>query len=897
MSWRVRALLLLFVGIWAWLQTPYLTVMWHQWLASVGAARNVTTAIPSTAYLLRDSQWLEFNIPPGATALRILTNAAVTDPNSEPGHSLQRDRVGWRYAVDYQLCDELSQPVESRTYHLRASLQQYEDSESGSYYGMTWFQGSNQLSARTCTISLPLTQQAKRPQRLRVRLSPAKADVTQVVARVYMRTERPQYSHPYTWARLSEKQRDRLCRASVYPPDLISLRERRNLLRWNWSALPPRGRADLDFQQRRIYQQETVPTSSDRTDPFEEGLELSSNQLITFILPLRAASVQIEASWLTSLDSVNVALADSAESNDRAPQPLTVRWYPADPKLPAQSWQIAPEEADDFEIDVDGGLLELQATDRIAVHPTWSPNELTNDPGLVAPDWIEDDLGRLVMTPSIKGLRAYTVDQSGELRYTVNAIFNQPTPCRVTLRQLLPASESATTLAASATVTCQWRDANNDLVREMELPVPSQLSLYDHADFRRLPSKLSEPADYFFSIPAQVRSVVLLDPSGFVVATMATRPDELPRAVTLSNLAECEEQDAATAQKLPSWFTLQPDGYSQRINEGYCANLRIATRPDVRNLAIADSAGLRWEEEQPIGQWLGRHLLTPRSLDSAAAPSNWGVIYCPIAIDREVPIQWHFDDEAEGHAVRLIYDGVVDRDRSIQVWINGQLHHEFLPRAARGEIQLPEIPLDSKQSAAPRIRIMAEPIVNIYLSRAEVIDTPLFVKRMAIQLEETPVEFELEKTTAAAQSWSLRAFTVTDSSRNAAGSAEGPLPIELETVVHGTQERTQGPFDGWTFRTRWIRFYAEDSNATLCLEGSTLYADLGQLATIQLGGDLPPGRYRVTIGLREPTERAVFISLNRPVPPMPTATPAATRVVDASSETHGVSREESVNEP
>ncbi len=857
MSWRVRALVLLFVVIWGWLQTPHMTHIWHQWLTSVGAARNVTAAVPSTAYLLKDGQWLEFNIPTGATALRILTNAAVTDPNSEPERSLERDRIGWRYAVDYQLCDNSTQPVESRTYHLRASLQQYEDPESGRYYGMTWFQGSNQLSARTCTISLPLNKQSNRPQRLRVRLSPAKGDVAQVVVRVYMRTERPQYNHPYTWARLSEKQRERLCRASVYPPDLISQRERRNLLRWNWSALPPRGRADLDFEQRRIYQQETVPTSTDRIDAFSDGLEVHPDQLVTFRLPSRAATVQLEASWLAS--------ASIAADTIRSPQPLTVRWYPADWSQPTQVWQGSPDSASDLQMTVNGGVLELESKDPIAVHPVWSANDEQNDSAPPVPEWSADELGRFVMTPTTRSLRAYTVDQAGSLRYTIQSILHEPTPCRITLRKLVPIASSSTASVGPSNVTCEWRDAKDQPLRQFTLSLPDVISRYDRAEFRKLPSRVSESIDYYFSIPPDVHAIVLLDPSNTMAASVATRPEELPRSVSLSAALMGESGEAMNEPSIPTWFLLQPDEYSRRINEGFCANLRMAVRPNAAEIPGGNTEGVRWEEEQPTGQWLGRHLLTPRSLAAASAPSNWNVIYCPIPVGKEVAAEWHAGDTTL-IAPRLVYDGITNRDQPIQVWVDDQLHHEFLPRASRGEVQLPEIFIDQKITKSTKLRVQADREARLYVSNVQIADAPLYVKRMAIQLEKAPIEFELEKKTPSVESWSLRAFATTTHATVGGEHSDAAEPIELEATIHGIDERTEGPYEGWTFRTRWLRIRPEDRDSALCLEGSSAFTDAGQLANIQLGSDLPPGRYRVTVQLREATHRTVYISLNRPIP-------------------------------
>ena len=102
----------------------------------------------STAYPLDHDDWLEFNIPRQSLALRVLTNAAVDD-FSRPSTPREDPREGCRYALEYQLLDRDGQILDDRQYHLRASVLESRNADTGAMQSSSWFGNSDWIRVDT----------------------------------------------------------------------------------------------------------------------------------------------------------------------------------------------------------------------------------------------------------------------------------------------------------------------------------------------------------------------------------------------------------------------------------------------------------------------------------------------------------------------------------------------------------------------------------------------------------------------------------------------------------------------------------------------------------------------------------------------------------------------------
>ena len=289
----VRILVVAAVVLSFWIARPWAVERWNDQLLAWRARRSIEDTVRSTAYPIEPQRWLEFDLPPHAMALRLLTNAAVSHTELPPG-SMEQPRRGWRYAIEYELLDEESATRERRQYHFRARISHRQDIGTEVDERLTWFQDSDQVPTQTRTVQIPLSDTKSRTRHIRIRLASQDPQLEGVVIRVYYEHERSDFEQPYAWSRLPVVDRQRLCRASVYPPELLSPQEQRNLLRWNWTALPPRGKPSLEFQHRMIYQRENPQVADVEFLPPPDGVTCRPGIPVTIPTPAQPGVTLLE---------------------------------------------------------------------------------------------------------------------------------------------------------------------------------------------------------------------------------------------------------------------------------------------------------------------------------------------------------------------------------------------------------------------------------------------------------------------------------------------------------------------------------------------------------------------------------------------------------------------------
>ncbi len=359
---RTLVLVLLMTVLWQYRHE--IVERWEAKLHSWQARRSVTDAIRSTAYFVHESKWLEFDIPTQAVGLRLLTNAAVSN-TTLPLISLERPRRGWKYALDFELLDDRLQVARQRRYHLRTRISDLQDAGREFGEGKTWFQESSLVPAQTRTIQIPLPDVNARSRRLRVRLGERDEQVKTVVARLYFKYQRPNFDQPYAWSRMSVQARQRLCRASVYPPELLSPWERQNLLRWDWTALPPLGQCDMDYQQCLIYQREDPQLGDFEYLPPPDGIICRPQIPVTIPTPVDEGSVQLRFFPDHEVTQIDRAMVD-------------VQVHRKLLGVVARRQQRANDGSGVLQLDTSGDLLEIRTNQYLICVATWQPQNETS---------------------------------------------------------------------------------------------------------------------------------------------------------------------------------------------------------------------------------------------------------------------------------------------------------------------------------------------------------------------------------------------------------------------------------------------------------------------------------------------------------------------------------------
>jgi hypothetical protein len=854
-------LLLTTIAIAAIYVTPgYVRPRLGTWLEQQRARRSVDEAVRSTAYCLREDQTLKIPVPPNSVAIRILTNAAVRHTQVPPA-SIEQPRDGWRYAVEYQLCDEAGTPHEERVYHLRTRLTEIEDPDTGNPIGITWFQDSDRIPAQTRTIQIPIGKYNQVTSAIHLRLANHDNHVEEVVVRVYAKQERQGYEQPYTWSRLSQSRRERISRCMVYPPDLLHPREKQNLLRWVWAALPPAGREGTDYEAKRIYQQTAAMTIHDVDPPPENGFQLTPNRPVTIAIPSAVGIVRVEP-------------GDYAEVSREQPELLIRRYRPI--------WGLVEERkltADEFsnacEFRGEGETLELTANVPLGCRVLWSATIPDTSVKAAADPYPGSPLEHTSPAPAepiplpttATPLRSYQLQPTEPLVYRIAHHAQQDTPLRLTLRRYhviaddtaevpsIEATDLPTQLAA-ASVTYELRNEQGRIVQQGEITTAPQIAAWDHGTIGPLSAVVTEPRSVYLQLTPDVKTVELRCESSDVAVSAFTRPLDLPR-VFPSGTTNDPPLDAERTDR--TWFVIQPEQFQQRILANLCLDLQLQQRPPTRNVELIQGE-YHWEDFAPVDFAVGQFVLTRR--DPQLAVREEAIESLFLAVDQReqtVTIPPHL----AGTLVEptIIYESASPGSGRVSVWLDDEQLIQFTPRAVRGEVRLPKMRVTT---ASAKLRVEAPEHTKLMVNYLHVKDSNQFVKRFMYGLQDEPLSFLVPKDTHGPETLMLR-FLETGYAAQPSVDLSAPSDVQAELIVNieEVSRRTNQPLDGWTLRQRKFRIQPDAQDPFVLLDGKTPSWRVSSRCAVVLDADLQPGLYRVTVQSAAQSNSARFLSLYR----------------------------------
>ena len=902
----------LIVIVTAWTVGPSLVDSCRAWVANQRLRRSVDNAVRSTSYSVSPDRWIRFQLPPQTVALRILTNAAVTQPKLPPDHP-DRPRRGWRYSVEYQLFDEKGAVAEPKEYHLRTKITQYVDPETGKVQGVTWFRDSDRIPTQTRTIQLPLASVDRRPKFIRMRLRSSDSEVAEVVARVYIKYERSNYEQPYVWSRLPTWRRERLSRASVYPADLLSPMERRNLLRWNWDAIPPMGRVDVDYVQRQMYQQEDPqPDAADFLAP-ENGIACRPKQPITLPAPDEAGDVQLEF-----VPDRSVVAPESATVDIKYFQPIHgLVWK--------RSYTL-DQLAEPLRLSTTGGLYEIVASDfviccatwrqhggkryetRLVAQPsdspstttTWDSPEIAEDAGeeLPAQDAALDSIATNSTAPnwlesSKRFMRLHLADHDGRLKYSIQHVSGMPAPFRVSVRRLVmpPTDLSSATIGPddqnaqegfdppeevqSARLQYEWLDADGKSLKRGVVQTDTAVSKYDQATLGPVTLACTEPKAYFFSLPPEVAAIRFAADSDVAVASF-TRPPDFPRTFRLPETRSPYQQLNELSR---TWFLVRPDDYERRIMANQYCSLRTQLRPPEENVQLVTGT-YDWSDTAPVANVPGRFVLTQRDPSLTIREEARHNVYHEFEANELVQLHWAPEDERSAVTPRLVYQLRQSPKHPVRVYLDGKLFHEFVPRALVGEVELPCIEQGIEIDKSHTVRIvtadsndrprLGQP--KFWIRGAEIQGAAQHIKRFAYKLTGQSMVFPVVKYTSGREEVIVRPFfaQATDSLDGESASDRDTTDSRqrLNVRLIGTPRRQQGPLLTWTLTERLFEIRTDPSETALVFPGTVHVVDQGQRCIIVLGDDLPAGEYQLKLRWQSPypDDAPAYVSVYRLLP-------------------------------
>ena len=311
-----------------------------------------------TTILLDNSNWVEFQVAAEAQSFRLLTNAALKSLAME-STELNDPRLGWRYSIQYQLLDQKRNLIFESIYHFRSNVKQLLDAENGEPVYTHFFGKTSMVSTQTCVMQQKISRNHRQTAIVRVRVNSADPQIQEIVGRVNIKMERPDFQRRETWNRLSRERRDAICNYSVFPQDLLSETEKQNLLRWRWTPAPTIGR----HTKRYLFFVGELDDFESPGDDVQDGW-VGTVRFRRIVVPVPVGNARLKLDFERGEDAALSPPVDVHISSidDDILQQNKSHFVFRDPKLAV-------------DMDVRGGMVEIESSRAVAVRAFWNPDD------------------------------------------------------------------------------------------------------------------------------------------------------------------------------------------------------------------------------------------------------------------------------------------------------------------------------------------------------------------------------------------------------------------------------------------------------------------------------------------------------------------------------------------
>lgn len=775
--------------------------------------------------LLSRDDWSEFHISPTAEGIRIMTNAALSSTEM-PARNQTDPRQGWRYSIEYQLLDADGELISQRVYESRTRLRQLVDADQEKLIDPLVFGKTGQIATQTRFVQIPILPAARHPAIIRIRAVDNDPQISEVVARVRIKHERPYYANPVTWRQISLTSRRKLAKFCVFDQKFLTPTERASLLRWHWLQAPTLN----DVTLRHLYfigeiddQEaiESIPSSRDT---------ITASRKITLPLP------EITGNLHLSFQRLN------ASSGNPNPIYITTRFFPSDQSDTQIRDDILEKDHTEFQFSVTGGLVEFETTHDAKWSATWTHQDPQAAP--IEIDEQEISFGQTAtMTANNGNLRVYLSDQQ-PITYSVSHFDNQPTPFRITCRIGLGdafASDNTQVIQQQNKGSFEgwndlrnlhwaWLDGDDKIIEEGHVSLKPEVSFYDQLWKAGQPHLVSEFKRYYFSIPPEAKKIQFDSQTTPFLINASLRPNHLP---VITRLPEDRQPFERQFKPHRKWFNLYPDDNSNLISDNRSFVISSQTRPrQTDDGPEFDQQAFQWQRYEPNGQWIGRQLLAPAALETVATPASKSASFFEMdnhqtytVNDYGLPVQNSF---------RVIYI-CPDLDHGeLIVKQDGQIIAREKLVSSRGGVKLNLNPLTDTS----RLEFHGPDPIRMFFSGANVVNAPRFLKRTASRLENGELEFEYEKTTNQDEVLTLLIY------RKSSGQDRCKLSVKIESD-QAIQLQKSGPIESLTSLHQIYDLQSTTQQHSAMLIGTDAELDVEHRCFIRLGPDLPVGNYKI----------------------------------------------------
>ncbi len=464
----------------------------------------------SQTFVINGDDWLRFRLPQRGNIVRVLTTASVLRP--VPEVDATSIRPGWRYSLEYRIVDSAGKVLREAPFHFRTHVTEYEVPESTRRITSSFFEDRQRVPAITRRLLVPLDSLDGEHYELHLRLVAKDVELDDVAVRVACHTQRHHYDRPGLWQKINAQRKERICSASIYPPELMSLEQRRAVLRWQWKPLAPSGLEGRDYQRREMYTHEEIEGREADLDFFPSGMILHASRRGVIPLPELPGTVWLAVERLGNVHGEPVYSATRAGKqpsssfssatafDSNKPPRIVARWFgPHIQQRREQVWELFADRQE-FEVPFAGGMLEIESTHPVAMVASWQR---------------ENEAEPVDITPEATLVRVYPCRPRAPLNYRIAHADDRATPLRVAFRCLVTrANESKAPITKAVedlpeTIDVRWQYVGHDGqdVGGGTIPFAVQPSVYDYIDEGESEEVISEPTFYHWCVPPKTAAI------------------------------------------------------------------------------------------------------------------------------------------------------------------------------------------------------------------------------------------------------------------------------------------------------------------------------------------------------------------------------------------------------
>jgi hypothetical protein len=751
----------------------------------------------SLSYVITEDGWLVFPFEFRGRLLRVVTNA-----NLPRRIDLKGDRDWW-YTLRYQITGGDGEVLIDRTHHLRSKVTFYRNERWGEFTS-SFYTEPDLIPADSREFRINISSLGD-ADAIRFKLIKKDRDIRDVCIRVYIRYEPKKEVPGYMWRRFSEKKKERMAMGNVYPPQLLTEFEKKQLLQRQWRPLGPLGAEGRDFISRKLYVLKEV--EAEEVDVYIPpiGVFIKEGHHVTVPVPEGGGRIRMEFHNNSTEQPHDLRLSWYGRGIDQYIE-RTIRWR--------------SREETTMESFFDTGLIDIYSEDPVGMKVF-----LINDKGVTD------------ITPEPIYIRTFITSHDRPVTFRISHHNKTPTPFKLTLRVLLRKG-----IVPDTHVRYEILNEDNRVIHTGSLPLNPIPSGYDVLSGNYPDVEVSEPQEYYFYLPSEARRMVLSSTTEVLVAGY-TRPEGMAKT---TRVPEDYLPSTPIEEKEPSWYALRPERYWSLIYDARSMIIIINRRPPQRREELIQGR-YAWEDYTPVGDYQAYYVLTDEI--KVVRPERLSPdYYFPLEPGAEHNITVREIKGLEMIPLRLLYIFREEGEAGLRVYIDGLPALDRTLYGRTGEVRLPPV-----KGGEHRIRIETTRAGGFYINNIYHQGGPVLFKRLTNRLKREGLRFIYTKDKPIEDILSVRFYAPSGSDQRSI------IDVSIEAI----RQAGFRPFNKWTFLRRRFSIRPDNSGSLSVLHARSIRLQPGQLFFIPIGDDLPQGQY--TIEFR-PVSGTGYISLHRVTP-------------------------------